>query len=313
MGIENKTIVIGHKNPDTDSICSVIAYTELKNKTADGEFVACRAGEISSETQYVLDAFEAEVPELVTEVAEDQAVILIDHNEKTQCADGADDAQIIEIIDHHKIGSIETKDPILFRNEPVGCSATIITKMYKEAGVEPDKKTAGLLLSAILSDTLNFRSPTCTDRDVETGRELASIAGVDTDDYAVKMFEAGEKLDGKTAEDIFYSDFKIFEKDDIRFGIGQASFMSQSTLDEARAMITDYIDETLAKDNTKMAFFMLTSIQDQSSRMIYAGEGAREALESGFDVTQNADEEGILLKDVVSRKKQLVPALMETV
>ena len=118
MGIENKTIVIGHKNPDTDSICSVIAYTELKNKTADGEFVACRAGEISSETQYVLDAFEAEVPELVTEVAEDQAVILIDHNEKTQCADGADDAQIIEIIDHHKIGSIETKDPILFRNEP---------------------------------------------------------------------------------------------------------------------------------------------------------------------------------------------------
>ena len=136
---------------------------------------------------------------------------------------------------------------------------------------------------------------------------------MDTDDYAVKMFEAGEKLDGKTAEDIFYSDFKIFEKDDIRFGIGQASFMSQSTLDEARAMITDYIDETLAKDNTKMAFFMLTSIQDQSSRMIYAGEGAREALESGFDVTQNADEEGILLKDVVSRKKQLVPALMETV
>jgi manganese-dependent inorganic pyrophosphatase len=238
-------------------------------------------------------------------------LILVDHQETTQCVDGIADAQIMEVVDHHKIGDIQTNDPIYFRCEPVGCSATIVTSLYEENGVEIDPTTAGLLLSALLSDTLLFRSPTCTDRDVETGKKLAKIAGVDPEELAEHMFEAGENLEGKTAEDICYQDFKLFEHGGVRFGVGQASFMSEANMKKAEDMLLEYLPKTLEKDGTSMVFFMLTSVKDQGSRMLYAGADAEKTLEAGFDAKASDDSEpGILLPGVVSRKKQLIPNIL---
>lgn len=245
------------------------------------------------------------------EVKDCDKLILVDHQETTQCVDGIADAKILEVVDHHKIGDIQTNDPIFFRCEPVGCSATIVTSLYEENGVEIEPTVAGLLLSALLSDTLLFRSPTCTDRDVETGKKLAEIAGVDPEELAEHMFEAGENLEGKSAEDICYQDFKIFEHGDVRFGVGQASFMSSANMKKAEDMLLGYLPDTLAKDGTSMVFFMLTSVKDQSSRMIYAGADAEKTLEAGFDASASDDQEpGILLPGVVSRKKQLIPNIL---
>ena len=245
------------------------------------------------------------------DVQEREQLILVDHQETTQCVDGLADAKITEVVDHHKIGDIQTNDPIFFRCEPVGCSATIVTSLYEENGVEIEPTIAGLLLSALLSDTLLFRSPTCTDRDVATGKKLAEIAGIDPEELAEHMFEAGENLEGKSAEDICYQDFKIFEHGGVRFGVGQASFMSSANMKKAEDMLLDYLPDTLAKDGTSMVFFMLTSVKDQSSRMIYAGDAAEKTLESGFDASAADDQEpGILLPGVVSRKKQLIPNIL---
>lgn len=307
---EEKIIVTGHKNPDTDSICSSVAYTYLKNQTAGDHYVAGRAGEISPETAYVLKRFGIEAPELVKD-ASGRKVILVDHNETAQAVNGFENAELVEVVDHHKIGDIQTIAPIYFRCEPLGCTCTILTKMYDEAGVEIPEQIAGILLSAILSDTLAFRSPTCTDADVAAGKKLAEIAGVDADQLAEGMFEAGENLDGKTAEDICYSDFKIFEHDGMKFGVGQASFMSPANLQKAKDMLLPYLPETLAKDGTAMVFLMLTDIREQSSYVIFAGDQAEATLEKAFGQKKEEGEDGMLLEGVVSRKKQMIPPVLE--
>ena len=239
-------------------------------------------------------------------------LILVDHNEKTQCVDGFEDADILEIIDHHRIGSMETENPVMFRNLPVGCTATIVTGMYHEYGVEIPEQIAGLLLSAILSDTLEFRSPTCTPLDIDRAKELSKIAGVDTHELAEDMFAAGENLDGRTPEDVCYQDFKIFTHGDIRFGVGQGSFMSQKNMDKAIQLLKPYLGETLEKDNTSMVFFMLTDVREQSSRVIYAGDEAENTLCAAFQTEPKAGEEGVYLPGVVSRKKQMIPAILNT-
>ena len=192
--MQENIFVIGHKNPDTDSICSAIAYAELKCKVTGEKYTAARCGEVNAETSYVLERFGINEPEFVASVEPQTKLILVDHNETTQAVDGLAEAELLEIIDHHKIGDIQTMVPIYFRNQPVGCTATIVTLLYKENKVEIAKETAGLLCAAILSDTLLFRSPTCTPLDKETALELAAIAGVEVEEFGMAMFKAGSNL-----------------------------------------------------------------------------------------------------------------------
>ena len=236
-------------------------------------------------------------------------IILVDHNEATQAVEGFDQAEILEIIDHHRIGSLETSGPVYFRNQPVGCTATIVTQMYDENGVTIPQKTAGLLLAAILSDTLVFRSPTCTPIDVNAANRLAKIAGVDINEFANEMFEAGEKLDGKTAEEVFLQDFKVFMCGDIRFGVAQGSYMTRKNLLAAEALLQPYLEEARNKQNVEDIYMLLTDVPKEESVVISDGRYASEVLSDGFE-TQPAEDGSFTLPGVVSRKKQFIPALM---
>ena len=236
-------------------------------------------------------------------------IILVDHNEATQAVEGFDQAEILEIIDHHRIGSLETSGPVYFRNQPVGCTATIVTQMYDENGVEIRPQIAGLLLAAILSDTLVFRSPTCTPVDVSTAHRLAKIAGVEIDAFASEMFEAGEKLDGKTPEEVFLQDFKVFMCGDVRFGVAQGSYMTRKNLKAAQKLLTPYLPEACGKQNVEDLYMLLTDVPKEESVVICTGRHADEMLRSGFE--KEPEEDGSwVLPGVVSRKKQFIPALM---
>ena len=236
-------------------------------------------------------------------------IILVDHNEATQAVEGFDQAEILEIIDHHRIGSLETDGPVYFRNQPVGCTATIITQMYDENGVEIEPKIAGLLLAAILSDTLVFRSPTCTPIDEAAAKRLAKIAGVDIDEFALEMFEAGENLAGKTAEAVFLQDFKVFMCGDVRFGVAQGSYMPRKNLQAAQKLLQPYLEEARNKQNVEDLYMLLTDVPKEESVVICAGRHADEMLRSGFEIEPAADGSWTL-PGVVSRKKQFIPALM---
>lgn len=237
-------------------------------------------------------------------------VILVDHNEKLQAVDGLEDAEILEVIDHHRIGDLETPGPVYFRNEAVGCTATIIFHMCKERGMLPDKSIAGLLLSAIVSDTLLFRSPTSTAVDEKEARELAGIAGVDIESYAEKMFEAGASLMGRSAEDVFKSDFKIFSSGDIKFGVGQAIYMTEKSKKDAENLLGPYLEEARVKEGLPMVFFMFTDMKNQSTDLMYSGKDALYAVQEAFGVGDFNNDTAVL-KAVVSRKKQLIPPLIQ--
>ena len=232
-------------------------------------------------------------------------VILVDHNEKNQAVDGVEEAEVLEIIDHHRLSSIETMGPVFFRNQPVGCTATIVYQMYQEEGVEVEPVIASLLCSAIISDTLMFRSPTCTPLDERSARKLAKI---NIEELAQDMFQAGSNLKGKTAEEICFLDFKQFTVNDINFGVGQISSMSAEELREIKTEVSAYLEQARKTQGLDMIFFMLTNIVAESSELLCAGNGAREKMISAFDLKGNP--EMIELKGVVSRKKQLVPTLV---
>ena len=235
-------------------------------------------------------------------------VILVDHNEKNQAVDGVEEAEVLEIIDHHRLSSIETMGPVFFRNQPVGCTATIVYQMYQEAGVEPDPVNAALLCSAIISDTLMFRSPTCTPLDENTARKLAGIAGVEVENLAQEMFNAGSNLKGKSAEEICFLDFKQFTVNDTVFGVGQVNSMSADELKEIRKIVQPHLEKARSSHGLNMIFFMLTNIITESSELLCCGPEAREKILSAYDLPE--DTETIMLKGVVSRKKQLVPTLV---
>ena len=236
-------------------------------------------------------------------------IILVDHNEATQAVEGFDQAEILEIIDHHRIGSLETSGPVYFRNQPVGCTATIITQMYDENGVDIPPQIAGLLLAAILSDTLAFRSPTCTPVDENAAKRLAKIAGVDIEEFSTEMFEAGEKLDGKTPEEVFLQDFKVFMCGDIRFGVAQGSYMTRKNLQAAQALLQPYLEEARNKQNVEDIYMLLTDVPKEESVVICTGRYAAEVLSNGFESRPAADGSWTL-PGVVSRKKQFIPAMM---
>ena len=236
-------------------------------------------------------------------------VILVDHNEVSQAVDNIREADILEIIDHHRIGSLQTMQPVVFRNQPVGCTATIMYQMYQEKNLDIPPAIAGLLCAAILSDTLMFRSPTCTFLDRAAGQELAKLAGIEVEEFAAEMFRAGSDLQSKSPEEIFYQDFKKFIIDDVTFGVGQINSMSADELQHIKERLQPYIKSECGKNGIQMVFFMLTNIVEESTELLFCGEGSRHMVSQAFE-DMKANESSCMLLGVVSRKKQLIPAFM---
>lgn len=247
--------------------------------------------------------------------ARGKQIILVDHNEKNQAVDGIENADILEIIDHHKLGTVETIAPVFFRNQPLGCTATIIYQMYQEQKVEVEQKIAGLLCSAIISDTLLFRSPTCTETDRQAAMALAQTAGIDVVKYASEMFAAGSNLKNKTDEEIFYQDFKRFGAGKISFGVGQISSLNEEELNELQNRLLPYLKKARAEHKIDMLFFMLTNILTQTTTLLCEGNGAKDLIINAFRLNMQQEPEltedsAVELPNVVSRKKQLIPAIM---
>ncbi|WP_405357761.1 putative manganese-dependent inorganic diphosphatase [Ruminococcus sp.] len=235
-------------------------------------------------------------------------VILVDHNEKGQAVDGIRSAEVIEVIDHHRIDSVETNSPIYFRNQPLGCTATIITLMYRENRIDIEPTIAGLLCSAILSDTLMFRSPTCTPLDENIARELAQIAGIDVEEHAMAMFNAGSKLGKKTADEIFHIDCKAFKVDQTKITVSQVTSVSRRELERVKAKMLPYMESLLPNSGADMLFLMLTNIIDRSTELLFVGQGAKGTVESAF--VKETTDNSVILEGVVSRKKQVLAPLM---
>lgn len=248
--------------------------------------------------------------------AKGKRLILVDHNERTQAVEGMESAEILEIIDHHRLGTVETISPVFFRNQPVGCTATIVYQMYQENRVIIAPEIAGLLCSAIISDTLLFRSPTCTAVDKEAAMKLAEIAGIEIREYASSMFAAGSNLKGKADAEIFYQDFKKFTVGKVSFGVGQISSLNASELEELKGRMTPYMKKAREEHSVDMMFFMLTNILTESTELLCEGQGAKSMVAAAFHASEEEGEnesQVVSLPGVVSRKKQLVPGIMMAV
>ncbi len=301
-------LVFGHKNPDTDTICSAIAYVELKNKLGK-DVKAVRLGEINEETKYALNYFKVEKPELVENVA-GREIILVDHNERTQTADGFEEAKVLELIDHHRISNFNVDEPLYARVEPVGCTATIILKLFKENGLTPSKETAGLMLSAIISDTLLFKSPTCTQCDAKAGKELAEIAGVDLKEYGLEMLKAGTALGDKSEAELLNMDMKIFEIDGAKIGVAQVNTVNEAEVLERKEKLLAEIDNIIVKEGLKFFMLAITNILTNDSAALISGDG-NDVVEKAFG--EKVDSNLVTLKGVVSRKKQIIPPLTKAI
>lgn len=301
-----KVLVFGHKNPDTDTIASAIAYAELKKQLGvDAE--AVRLGEVNGETAYALKHFGVEAPRLVETVADQsEGVILVDHNESQQSASDIADAHVLEVIDHHRIANFETAHPLYYRAEPVGCTATILNKLYKENGIEIRKEIAGLMVSAIVSDSLLFKSPTCTEQDVAAAKELAAIAGVDLDQYGLDMLKAGADLSGKTAQDLISIDAKEFTMGGSKVEIAQVNAVDVNEVLEQQAELEAALNGVIESKGLDLFVLAITDILNNDSVAIALG-GKADAVERAYDV--KLENNKALLKGVVSRKSQIVPVL----
>ncbi|NWN95448.1 MAG: manganese-dependent inorganic pyrophosphatase [Bacillus sp. (in: Bacteria)] len=305
----DKVLVFGHKNPDTDAICSAIAYAAVKTKLGvDAE--AVRLGELSNETKFALETFHMEAPRLVQTVANEvENAIRLDHNERQQSADDMDSVRVFEVIDHHRIANFETSDPLYYRAEPVGCTATILNKLYKENGVEISKEIAGLMLSAIISDSLLFKSPTCTEEDVKAAKELAEIAGVDADTYGLEMLKAGADLSDKTVEQLITLDSKEFDMAGHKVVIAQVNAVDTNDVLVKQAEIEQAIQAQITDRGLDLFLFVVTDILTNDSVALALGKSA-DIVEKAYNV--KLENNTATLKGVVSRKKQIVPVLTES-
>ncbi|TWG68941.1 manganese-dependent inorganic pyrophosphatase [Bacillus subtilis] len=303
-----KILIFGHQNPDTDTICSAIAYADLKNKLGfNAEPV--RLGQVNGETQYALDYFKQESPRLVETAANEvNGVILVDHNERQQSIKDIEEVQVLEVIDHHRIANFETAEPLYYRAEPVGCTATILNKMYKENNVKIEKEIAGLMLSAIISDSLLFKSPTCTDQDVAAAKELAEIAGVDAEEYGLNMLKAGADLSKKTVEELISLDAKEFTLSSKKVEIAQVNTVDIEDVKKRQAELEAVISKVVAEKNLDLFLLVITDILENDSLALAIGNEAAK-VEKAFNVT--LENNTALLKGVVSRKKQVVPVLTD--
>ena len=304
----SKVLVFGHKNPDTDAITSAISYAYLQNQLGfEAEAVAL--GEVGEETQYALDHFSVPAPRVVETVAnETDKVMLVDHNEFQQSVNDIADVEVLSVVDHHRISNFETANPLYYRAEPVGCTNTIIAKLYKEKEVAIPKEIAGLMLSAIVSDTLLFKSPTCTDEDVAIAKELAAIADVDIDSYGLEMLKAGTDLSNKSAAELLDMDAKSFPMGDKNVRVAQINVVDVNDVLSIQAELEqEMLNENHSK-NYDLFVLIVTNILDSDSVILALGNPIN-AVEEAFNVT--LENNRALLKGVVSRKKQVVPQLTE--
>ncbi|MCO7127638.1 manganese-dependent inorganic pyrophosphatase [Sporolactobacillus shoreicorticis] len=303
-----KVLVFGHKSPDTDAICSAIAFADLKNKLGE-DVEAVRLGDLNGETDYVLKHFQIEAPRLVKTVANEvPAVYLIDHNERAQSADDIENVDVLSVVDHHRIANFETKAPLYYRAEPVGCTATIINKLYKEAGVPVAKTIAGIMLSSIISDTLLFKSPTCTEEDVKAAKELETISGIDAQTYGLDMLKAGTNIADKSAEELISIDVKPFKMGKYAVEIAQVNVVDTDDALSRQVELETAINKEIDAKNLDLFVLAVTNILTSDSAALILGKAAT-AAESAFKVT--LDNNVATLKGVVSRKKQIVPVLTE--
>ncbi|EAE5726826.1 TPA: manganese-dependent inorganic pyrophosphatase [Listeria monocytogenes] len=303
-----KTLVFGHKNPDTDTICSAISYAELK-KAQGADIEAVRLGELNSETAFVLDYFQVTAPRLVQTVANEVSeVALVDHNERQQSVDDIDDVTVTAVVDHHRIANFETSDPLYYRAEPVGCTTTILLKMFRENEVEVSKTVAGLMLSAIISDTLLFQSPTCTEEDKVAAEKLALIADVDIQSYGMEMLKAGADVSKKTVAELLL-DAKEFNMNDNKVEIAQINVVDVNDVLSRRAEVEALMTQNIVDKGLDLYLFVITNILTNDSVGIAIGSKTA-VVEEAYGVT--FVENQAPLKGVVSRKKQVVPILTDT-
>jgi manganese-dependent inorganic pyrophosphatase len=304
--LADNVYVIGHKSPDTDSVASAIAYANLKNQQGSPEiFVPAAAGEINNETKFVLEHFSVPAPEVLTD-AKGKKIILVDHNEIGQAVDNIMEAELIEVVDHHKIGDIHTGNPIFFHNEPVGSTATIISDMYEQKGVAISKEMAGVMLSAILSDTVLFKSPTCTDKDKEQVEKLTKIIGEDYQEYGIAMLSAKSDISSKTARDIVKGDYKHFDFSGTKAGVGQIEVMDLAALADRREDILEDMEAVRKEEGLDFVLIMLTDVMKEASDLLFVGSPV-EKFEQAFE--GKIENNSIYKEGVLSRKKQVVPPL----
>ncbi|MDB5053510.1 MAG: inorganic pyrophosphatase [Bacilli bacterium] len=303
-----KILIFGHKNPDTDSICSAIAYAELKSKLGLN-VEPIRLGTINGETQFALDHFQVKAPRLVEAVAEEvKSVILVDHNERQQSANDIDKVRVLEVIDHHRIANFETSHPLYYRAEPVGCTATILNKLFKENGIAIRREIAGLMLSAIISDSLLFKSPTCTEEDVAAARELAVIAEVNGDSYGLAMLKAGADLSDKSIRELISLDAKEFQMGSAKVEIAQVNAVDVNDVLSRQTELESALSSIIADKGLDLFVFVVTDILNNDSVVLALGSKTN-AVEQAYNVTL-VDNKAIL-KGVVSRKLQIVPVLTD--
>ena len=306
--MENKILIFGHKNPDTDTICSSMVKQILNEKDGKTNTQAVRLGNVNKETQYVLDYLKIEAPELIEGVKEGREVILIDHNEFSQSADGIEKAKIIGVIDHHRIANFQTTEPLYYTARPYGCTSTILFKDFKQKGIEIEKTEAILMASAIISDTLLLKSPTTTSHDKEALEELAKIANIDLDTYGIEMLKAGTDLDDFSEEELINLDAKKFEENGVKCVIAQVNTVSIEDVLKRKEKLEEAINNEIEKNNLNLFVFAITDILNSNSQIIALGNRT-DIIEKSYKLEDNM----AFLEGVVSRKKQILPMVEKNI
>lgn len=302
----SKTLIFGHKNPDTDSITSSLVMANLERKLGN-DVEACRLGNINKETEYILNYLGIEAPTLIDDVEDGQEVILVDHANYDESASNLKNAKILKVVDHHRVG-LDTASPLYYRAEPVGCTETVMYKLYKENGVEIDKTIATLMLSAIISDTLLFKSPTCTVEDTKAARELAKIAEIDIEKYGMDMLKAGTDLSSFSIEEILNLDAKETSFKAVKTIVNQVNTASIEEVMKMKAELEVGMNKIIEEKGLDLFMLLITDIVNSNSQVIALGKDAS-LVEKAYGV--KLEDNTALLKGVVSRKKQVVPIMTE--
>ena len=303
-----KIIVFGHKSPDTDTICSSLVMADLQTKIRGEEVISCRLGNLNEETKYALNYFKVEEPKLIEKVDEGQRVILVDHNEFTQSVEGIEKAKIEAVVDHHRINNFQTSEPLFYYAQPVGCTSTILFELYHTNNIEIEPKIAGLMLSAIISDTLLLKSPTTTEKDKKALAELAKIADIDVNIYGLDMLKAGTNLDKYTEDELIRLDAKKIEKEDIKYVIAQVNTVSIPDVLKRKAKIEQEINKEILAKGLSLFVFVITDIVNSNSEAIVLGDRV-DAISKAYEVNDNI----AVMPGVVSRKKQVLPLVEKNI
>ena len=304
--MENKVLIFGHKNPDTDTICSAMVKEILYKKNGCEKSKAVRLGNVNKETQYVLNYLGLEAPELIEKVEEGQEVILVDHNEFNQSVEGIEKAKILEVVDHHRIANFETSEPLYYTARPFGCTSTILYKEFKHRNIEIEKTEAILMASAIISDTLLLKSPTTTKHDINALEELGKIAGINIEEYGLEMLKAGTDLDDFTAEQLVNLDAKNLDKDGTKFVIAQVNTVSIEDVLKRKQQLENVIEKEIQENELQLFVLVVTDILNSNSQIIVLGEECN-SVEKAFEKT--LENNMMFLEGVVSRKKQILPVI----